>query len=95
MSSVNSSNSFVNLIESLCHDTINDDSRLLIQGNRETPLSICTFDHQCVDYEEGYDEREEYDSGYEWTDEDAWDAMTDGMYGDYPGSGWDPEMFGY
>ena len=33
--------------------------------------------------------------GYEWTDEDAWDAMTDGMYGDYPGSGWDPELFGY
>lgn len=33
--------------------------------------------------------------GYEWTDEDAWDAMTDGMYGDYPGSGWDPEMFGF
>ena len=35
------------------------------------------------------------DEGYEWTDEDAWDAMTDGMYGDYPGSGWDPEAFGY
>lgn len=32
---------------------------------------------------------------YEWTDEDAWDAMTDGMYGDYPGSGWDNEWFGY
>ena len=30
-----------------------------------------------------------------WTDEDAWDAMTDGQYGDYPGSGWDPEQFGY
>lgn len=35
------------------------------------------------------------DRGYEWTDEDAWDAMTDGMYGDYPGAGWDPEAFGY
>lgn len=35
------------------------------------------------------------DQGHEWTDEDAWDAMTDGMYGDYPGSGWDPEAFGY
>lgn len=35
------------------------------------------------------------DRGYEWTDEDAWDAMTDGMYGDYHGSGWDPEDFGY
>ena len=31
----------------------------------------------------------------EWTDEDAWDAMTDGQYGDYPGSGWDPQQFGY
>lgn len=31
----------------------------------------------------------------EWTDEDSWDAMTDGQYGDYPGSGWDPEQFGY
>lgn len=36
-----------------------------------------------------------YPDSYEWTDEDAWDAMTDGMYGDYPGSGWDPEQFGY
>lgn len=35
------------------------------------------------------------DNGYEWTDEDAWDAMTDGMYGDYPGPNWDPELFGY
>ncbi len=31
----------------------------------------------------------------DWTDEDAWDAMTDGQYGDYPGSGWDMEMFGH
>ena len=30
-----------------------------------------------------------------WTDEDSWDAMTDGQYGEYPGSGWDPEQFGY
>lgn len=35
------------------------------------------------------------DNGYEWTDEDAWDAMTDGMYEDYPGPNWDPELFGY
>ena len=34
-------------------------------------------------------------SDYDWTDEDAWDAMTDGMYGDYPGPGWDPECFGF
>ncbi len=36
-----------------------------------------------------------HDRGNEWTDEDAWDAMTDGMYGDYPGSGWDSEKMGF
>ena len=49
--------------------------------------------------DEDYDDEDDYidhcDSGYEWTDEDAWDAYTDGQYGDYPGSDWDPEMFGY
>lgn len=30
----------------------------------------------------------------EWTDEVAWDAMTDGMYGEYPGPGWNTEAFG-
>lgn len=43
--------------------------------------------------------REEIDdfsgSETERTDEDSWYAMTDGMYGEYPGSGWDPEAFGY
>ena len=29
------------------------------------------------------------------TDEDVWYAMTDGMYGDYPGPEWDPEWFGF
>lgn len=32
---------------------------------------------------------------YEWTEEDTWDAMTDGMYGDYPGSGFDYEVLGF
>lgn len=34
-----------------------------------------------------YDEYEEdsYEcEGYEWTEEDSWDAQTDGMYGDMP-----------
>lgn len=35
-----------------------------------------------------------HDNSTDWTDEDAWDAMTDGMYGDYPGPGWDPELLG-
>lgn len=35
----------------------------------------------------------DYDRDY---DRDAWDAMTDGQYGDYPGfNGWDNEIFGY
>ena len=36
-------------------------------------------------YEE-YDDYEcgSYDEGYEWTEEDSWDALTDGMYGDMP-----------
>lgn len=45
--------------------------------------------------DDGYYDDYDGGGGYEWTDEDAWDAMTDGQYGDYPGSGWDPEMFGY
>ena len=27
--------------------------------------------------------------GYEWTEEDSWDALTDGMYGDMPSNPWD------
>lgn len=36
-----------------------------------------------------------FDDSYEWSDEDSWDAMTDGKYGDYPGPNWDPELFGF
>lgn len=32
---------------------------------------------------------------YEWTEEDTWDAMTDGMYGDYPGGDVDYEALGF
>lgn len=42
-----------------------------------------------------YNEDNYYERGHDWTNEDAWDAMTDGQYGDYPGSGWDMEMFGH
>ncbi len=31
----------------------------------------------------------------EWTSEDTWDAMTDGMYGDYPGGDVDYEVLGF
>ena len=38
------------------------------------------------DYESDYYD----DGGYEWTEEDSWDALTDGMYGDMPR---DPLMY--
>ena len=37
----------------------------------------------------------EQERSYEWTAEDAWDAMTDGMYGDYPGGDVDYEKIGF
>lgn len=39
------------------------------------------------DYDEGYDDY--CGGGYEWTAEDSWDALTDGMYGDMPSSPWE------
>ena len=35
------------------------------------------------EYEDDY-ECGGYEDGYEWTEEDSWDALTDGMYGDMP-----------
>lgn len=41
--------------------------------------------YECDDYECG-----SYESnGYEWTEEDSWDALTDGMYGEYNPQAWD------
>ena len=48
--------------------------------------------YQAEKKEKDSEEYEEYDEeyassgygGYEWTEEDAWDALTDGMYGDMP-----------
>lgn len=41
-----------------------------------------------------YDDSYEYDDscecgGYEWTEEDSWDALTDGMYGEMPKTPWE------
>lgn len=34
---------------------------------------------------EKFDDEYSYEgNGYEWTEEDSWDALTDGMYGDMP-----------
>ena len=54
-------------------------------------------------YDDSYEEYDDYeyedyeceecedcdDGGYEWTEEDSWDALTDGMYGDMPSSPWE------
>lgn len=40
-------------------------------------------------YEEDFEDDRVY-CGSEWTLEDSWDALTDGMYGDYPS---DPRVF--
>ena len=37
----------------------------------------------------------ELEGPYQWTEEDSWDAMTDGMYGDYPGGDVDYDKFGF
>ena len=42
------------------------------------------------EYEEDYECGGYEDGGYEWTEEDSWDALTDGMYGDMPS---DPRMY--
>ena len=47
-------------------------------------------------YDDSYEEYDDsewgsYDEGgYEWTEEDSWDALTDGMYGEMPK---DPLMY--
>ena len=46
-------------------------------------------------YADSYEEYDEYEDnsydcgGYEWTEEDSWDALTDGMYGDMPSTPWE------
>jgi hypothetical protein len=42
-------------------------------------------------YDDSYEEYDDYEcGGCEWTEEDSWDALTDGMYGDMPS---DPQMY--
>lgn len=53
------------------------------------------FDYDFDSYEE-LDEYDDYECvtddcfEYEWTEEDTWDALTDGMYGEMPD---DPLMY--
>lgn len=43
-----------------------------------------------VDEDNDWEESDNYEcGGYLWTEEDSWDALTDGMYGDMPNSPWE------
>lgn len=43
-----------------------------------------------VDEDNDWEESDNYEcGGYLWTEEDPWDALTDGMYGDMPNSPWE------
>ena len=39
--------------------------------------------------DEDFEYQEYSGPGYEWTQEDSWDALTDGMYGEMPSSPWE------
>lgn len=78
------------LTEMLRNAEVKDDDTLI--GN-----DVRQYD-EYDEYEE-YDDREEeqdyqeYDYGDQWTEEDSWDAMTDGQYGEYSGGvDWDRMM---
>lgn len=41
-----------------------------------------------------YDRYDDYDDYHDYG-RDTWDALTDGMYGDYPGDGFDYDVLGF
>ena len=42
------------------------------------------YDDSYEEYDDDYECDSYDDGGYEWTEEDSWDALTDGMYGEMP-----------
>ena len=46
-------------------------------------MSKIYYDDSCEEYDD-YECNCCDDCGNEWTEEDSWDALTDGMYGDMP-----------
>ena len=54
------------------------------------------YNYEFYEERESYEENDGYECGnydeedFEWTQEDSWDALTDGMYGDMPD---DPGMY--
>ena len=42
------------------------------------------------EYDDDFNDDYSYDcEGYQWTGEDSWDALTDGMYGEMPKTPWE------
>lgn len=78
-----------------------DGTYITVESNKElfNPRKCKWFPYDFVvdNYGEDFEDSfvSDVDRRYDWTDEDAWDAMTDGMSGGYPGPGWDPETFGF
>ena len=58
-------------------------------------LKIEWFPHIDTDDQEYESKSDYYNSETPNYAEDTWDAMTDGMYGDYPGSDVDYDNFGF
>ena len=58
----------------------------------EVKMEMDENDYENFDDEDdgSYENNDYYEcGGYEWTEEDSWDALTDGMYGDMPSSPWE------
>lgn len=58
----------------------------------EVKMEMDENDYEDFDDEDNdsYEDNDNYEcGGYEWTEEDSWDALTDGMYGEMPSSPWE------
>ena len=58
----------------------------------EVKMEMDGNDYEDFDDEDNdsYEDNDNYEcGGYQWTEEDSWDALTDGMYGDMPNSPWE------
>ena len=53
----------------------------------DNALSVYTKHNSETDFDkdnEDFEDEIDWDNGYEWTEEDSWNALTDGMYGEMP-----------
>ena len=68
-------------------------SALLIQKLKGMARNY--YDVSYEEYEDDYECGGYEDSGYDWTEEDSWDALIDGMYGDMHSSPWEYDAMMY